>query len=78
MSAARRESDRSAGREVVIYDDRHVKWVVTERDTTNVPGARGPRCLVLMSECTVRRIWSYPPTWRQLSPDALLALSERP
>jgi hypothetical protein len=43
-----------------------------------VPGARAPRCLVFMSEAAVRRVWAYPATWRDLSPDALLALSERP
>jgi hypothetical protein len=78
VSAARRETDNRTGPEVIVYDDRQARWVVSERDATNVPGARGPRCLVFMSEHTVRRIWTYPPTWRHLSPDALLALSEQP
>jgi hypothetical protein len=30
-----------------------------------------------MSEYAVRRIWAVPPAWRTLSPDELLALSER-
>ena len=36
--------------------------------------ARGDRCLVLNSRDCVRRIWNYPPDWRRLDADTLLAL----
>jgi hypothetical protein len=65
------------GEAITIYDDHGTQWVVTERGAAHVPGARGPRCLVFMSEEAVRRVWAYPATWRYLSADALLALSER-
>ena len=63
---------------VLVYDVHGAKWVVSERNTTAVPGARAPRCLVFMSEMAVRRVWAYPAAWRHLSADALLSLSERP
>jgi hypothetical protein len=66
------------GDPVIVHDAHGARWVVTERNTAAVPGARAPRCLVFMSEAAVRRVWAYPATWRDLSPDALLALSERP
>jgi hypothetical protein len=62
---------------VVLRDVRGTRWVVSERNTAAVPGARAPRCLVFMSEEAVRRVWTYPASWRDLSPDALFALSER-
>jgi hypothetical protein len=76
VSAARRAADGASGR-VIVHDDRGVRWEVSERDAAHVPGARGPRCLVFMSDSAVRRVWTYPPTWRLLSAAALLAVSER-
>jgi hypothetical protein len=76
MTASGRVAD-TRNDTVTVRDDRHVRWSISERDAADVPGARGPRCLVFMSESTVRRIWTYPASWRRLSPDALLALSER-
>jgi hypothetical protein len=78
VNAVFRESGDSRGGTVTVYDDQGVRWVVSERDATGVPGARGPRCLVFMSEHAVRRVWRYPATWRRLPADALLALSEQP
>ena len=36
--------------------------------------ARASRCLVLSSRECVRRIWSFPTSWRSLDADALLRL----
>jgi hypothetical protein len=52
-------------------------WRVTERDCRSVPGARGARCLVFMSESVFRRVWSYPADWRALAAAALEELSWR-
>jgi hypothetical protein len=37
-------------------------------------GAPGRTCLLLISGMTLRRVWTYPPDWRSLAPDELLAL----
>ena len=52
-------------------------WHVTEHDCREVPGARGVRCLVFMSESVFRRVWIYPAEWRSLSGVALTVLSWR-
>ena len=51
------------------------RWRVTERDAANDPGARGTHCLIFACEEAVRRVWDYPSTWRDLSPEALAELS---
>jgi hypothetical protein len=42
------------GTEVTFSDADGQGWRVTERDCTDVPGARGPRCLVFMSATVFR------------------------
>lgn len=51
-----------------------VTWTVREADTTRVPGARGPRCLIFETAGYARRAWTYPPDWRTLGDEALLLL----
>ncbi len=53
------------------------EWRVTERDSRETPGALGTRCLTFDSYHTVRRVWSYPTDWRQLSGDELYNVSWR-
>ena len=53
-------------------------WRVVECAAGQVPGSRGPRCLVFLSEGLVRRVWDFPPDWRTLGPVALDALMARP
>jgi hypothetical protein len=62
---------------VEFLDAANVHWRVTERDATGDPGARGERCLIFTSDEAVRRVWDYPPGWRDLAADALAALSWR-
>jgi len=63
----------------VNYLDRHqVGWRVTERDARRDPGSRADRCLIFASEDAVRRVWTYPPTWRTMSDRELEALSWSP
>lgn len=57
----------------VIVDSDGVEWAVQEVDTPQA-WARGERCLVLNSRDCVRRVWNYPPDWRRLDADRLLAL----
>ena len=52
-------------------------WQVTERACGEVPGARGARCLVFMSDSAMRRVWHYPADWRLLDAAALMELSWR-
>ena len=64
--------------EGVAFVDRNcVQWLVRERDAHADPGARGERCLIFAAREVVRRVWNYPPTWRELGADALIALSWR-
>lgn len=58
----------------VSYGDEH--WLISEVDARAVPGARADRCLVCQNEQVVRRLWFYPPTWHELSDEALLALCD--
>src|SRR3954468_13485050 len=53
-----------------------IRWNVREMDSTRVPGARRDRCLIYESEGIIRRVWDFPETWRELSPDELWALVE--
>ena len=78
MNAALYDTRASAGDPpVVVVDEHGVRWQVSERGAASVPGAKGPRCLIFMSESAVRRVWHYPAGWRQLSPDTLVGLSEQ-
>ena len=52
-----------------------IVWRVVECPAAGVPGARGPRCLVFLADGIARRVWTYPPDWRLLSPVELEALT---
>ena len=60
---------------VEFVDAQFVRWRVLERDARGDPGAPGPRCLIFACADVVRRVWRYPPEWRDLSAEALAALS---
>ena len=66
-------SDPSA---VHLVDREGVLWRVVERATADLPGARGPCCLIFLSEAVVRRVWTYPSDWRQLTWPELVALTD--
>jgi hypothetical protein len=51
-----------------------MRWRVREVDTTHVPGARGPRCLIFEADGVVRRVWNYPASWAELSDSDLWRL----
>ena len=83
-----REVDREVHREVprdrepavslaphVVKDASGTRWRVTEVSGRYVPGARGESCLVFESEAAIRRVWHYPPTWRDLPEPELIEVS---
>jgi len=59
----------------VWYFHEGVRWRVSERDARGDPGALRDWCLIFASDEAVRRVWEYPPYWRRLSREALIALS---
>jgi hypothetical protein len=75
MSASGPEPLRTVGASITFVDETGLLWTVTERDAENVPGSRGPRCLIFASTEAVRRIWVYPAGWRDLLTPSLIALS---
>jgi hypothetical protein len=79
MSAAAggREPLPAIGAPKRFTDDNGIEWTVSERDAHTVPGARGARCLIFQSSEAVRRVWEYPPGWRDLLTPNLIALSWR-
>jgi hypothetical protein len=62
------------GDAVRFTDKAAIGWRVTEHDGLLVPGSRGPRYLRFDSQYAVRRVWSYPASWRTLSMPALEAV----
>lgn len=64
-----------AQRRVVMHMG--VEWTVTECDGSNVPGGRGPSCLIFASPEAIRRVWDVPADWHTLPDAALFALSWR-
>ena len=60
---------------VHFLDNEAVLWTVTERDTHDLPGNRGARCLIFASPEAIRRVWEYPAAWRDLQTPGLIALS---
>jgi hypothetical protein len=61
-------------RTTYFVDPGGVTWTVREADTTRVPGARAPRCLIFETAGHARRAWKYPPDWPTLGDEGLLAL----
>ena len=59
----------------VFVDSSGVEWEVVEIDGTDVPAARGERCLIFRSPAAVRRVWNFPRTWTGMSASELLDLS---
>jgi len=66
---------RAVGIGVTFVDNDGVYWTVTERDATDLPGTRGPRCLIFASPEAIHRVWEFPAGWRDLSTQSLIALS---
>ena len=51
-------------------------WSVLERDVgPELPWRPADHCLVFSCIATVRRVWNYPPDWRELPVEELMRLS---
>ena len=61
--------------EAYVLDASGVRWRVSEVSGRAVPGARGETCLVFESDTAIRRVWHYPPTWRELPAPELIRVS---
>lgn len=76
-------SDPEGGRTAVLgaaieFDDGDgVRWCVTEHHGRAVPGSRGSRYLMFACAEAIRRVWTFPPGWRDLLPSSLVELSWR-
>lgn len=57
----------------IVMDPQGNEWVVHEVDTPQ-DWAHANRCLIFSSPAVVRRVWSYPDAWVQLSSRDLLDL----
>jgi len=60
----------------IFRDGSGVTWWVHEVAGEHL-GTVGAMCLLVVSANELRRIWKYPPNWRQLSPVELLALPQQ-
>ena len=56
---------------VHFVDSEGTPWRVTERDTSETPGARADSCLIFLAEGMARRSWRVPRGWRELPAPAL-------
>lgn len=73
---AARALERTVHHDVVHFTDAaFVVWNVIERDARRDPGRRADNCLIFASATIVRRVWHYPPGWRQLTAEQLETLS---
>jgi hypothetical protein len=59
----------------LFVDADGLEWEVLEVDGSNVPAARGERCLIFRSCAAVRRVWNYPKSWTSMSASELVNLS---
>jgi hypothetical protein len=73
------EGERTAviGAAVEFEDDDGTHWRVTEHDGRAVPGSRGSRYLMFAGPEAIRRVWDFPPGWRDFLPPSLVELSWR-
>ena len=72
---ARDQADRPDAAPRIVRDAAGTHWQVTEVSGQLVPGARGESCLVFESEGAIRRVWHYPPQWRELPAPELIEVS---
>jgi hypothetical protein len=62
--------------ERTVIDRAGTTWRVKEIDASELPGNRGPRCLIFETTELMRRIWQYPRRWFELSDAALLGIGD--
>ena len=61
-----------------VSDTQGKKWRVREMEMPESSGSAPRKSLIALNEMVIRRFWSFPPLWRELSDAALLALINGP
>lgn len=69
----RRSTEPRLARE--FMDEAGTEWEVSEVDASQVPGARGGKCLIFASAHAIRRVWDYPSDWYRQTPAELSLIS---
>ncbi|MEO6778999.1 MAG: hypothetical protein ABI194_06040 [Gemmatimonadaceae bacterium] len=67
---------RGASRDVA--DPQGTKWRVREMEMAESDGSMPRKSLIALNDMIIRRFWSFPQRWRELSDPALLALINGP
>jgi hypothetical protein len=66
---------RSGRPQRAFIDAEHVAWIVRECVAPRDACPRGTRCLIFEAEGRARRVWTYPPNWREMDEAELARLS---
>jgi hypothetical protein len=61
-----------------VADAQGKKWRVREMEMAESDGTAARRSLIALNDMVIRRFWSFPAGWRELSDPALLALIDGP
>jgi|GEM_PF-1419765 len=61
-----------------VADDHGKRWRVREMEMPESDGSVARKSLIALNEMVIRRFWSFPASWRELSDKALLALINGP
>ncbi len=61
-----------------VSDTQGKKWRVREMEMPESSGSAARKSLIALNEMVIRRFWSFPAAWRELSDAALLALINGP
>ena len=67
-------SNETGAAHALVINFEHELWRVYELEPASYD-RRGSNTLVFETDGVMRRVRNYPADWRELSPDALLALS---
>lgn len=61
-----------------VADAEGKRWRVREMVMPESDGSIARKSLIALNEMVIRRFWIFPPSWRELSDPALLALINGP
>lgn len=61
-----------------VADAQGKKWRVREMEMSEGDGSVARKSLIALNEMVIRRFWSFPAGWQELSDRALLALINGP
>ena len=61
-----------------VADAQGKKWRVREMEMTEGDGSVARKSLIALNDMVIRRFWTFPAGWRELSDRALLALIDGP